>query len=353
MSQSVPRLGVVIVSYQSREIIDECLESLFSARSVDLRVAVVDNNSSDDTCQVIADWASGERPYRSHPECPFVPGPPVRKPIGLADVPVGSWPEAAPVTLLRSPFNGGYAFAVNLGIAFLLGDPAIDLIWVLNPDCVVPPGTAAAIVACGAEGGFSLMGGRTIYYERPDHVQTDGGKVSRWTGRCISLNSGLHPATTPLPQAAALDYITGASVVATRAFIKATGPMKDDYFLYYEEVDWAFRRKALPLRVCPDMIVYHRGGTTIGTGSTTRRASPFANYFNFRNRTRFVRRFMPSRLPFSLAYSLAKAAQLFLKGAAGEAYAIVAGALWLPPPPAVRARIADETARAMAFGKRP
>jgi GT2 family glycosyltransferase len=232
-----------------------------------------------------------------------------------------------------------------------MGDPSLSLFWVLNPDCVAAPETARVIVDSTRDGQFSLLGGRTIYYDLPDEIQTDGGQVSRLTGRCKSLHSGLSPRTTPMPAARSLDYITGAHCVASRAFIEDAGLMREDYFLYYEEVDWAFRRRDLPLRIAPEAIVYHRGGTTIGTGSTVRRASPFANYFNYRNRIRFVRRFMPFGVVAAITYALVKAVQLMLKGGMDEAQAILCGSFGLDPPAAVRARIADPAAQALAFGR--
>lgn len=351
MSAHRPVIGVVIVSFNSGEFIDECLESLFASEGVDVRVVVVDNQSTDDSCATIRDWASGQVPFSRRTESPLAPAPVVPKPVALVDLPANSPPTmSGPLTLLRSPLNGGFAYAVNLGVRWLLADSNIDLFWVLNPDCVVPPNTAAAIADAGHGGGFSLMGGRTIYYERPNEIQTDGGQVSRWTGRCASLHSGLSPATTPLPDASSIDYITGASMVATREFIETSGLMEEAYFLYYEEVDWAFRRNALPLRIAPAMIVYHRGGTSIGTGDTVRRPSPFANYFNYRNRMRFVRRFIPLFGAVAIGHSLAKAAQLFVKGAADEAQAVLTGTFSLPPPRGVRARIAEGAARTHAFG---
>lgn len=350
---AAPRMGVVIVAFQSAAIIDECLESLFAARGADLRVVVVDNASADATCDVIADWASGRVPYRRRADSPLSPAQVVVKPINWIDASTDAAP-AMPchLTLLRSPFNGGYAHGVNAGLRLLLADPLIEYIWVLNPDCVVSPETPAAIMDATTGERFSLLGGRTLFYERPDEIQTDGGRVSRRTGTCKSVNAGQSSATTLMPCATTLDYITGASLVATRKFVEAAGPMEEDYFLYYEEVDWAFRRGTLPLRVSADMIVYHRGGTTIGTGDTTRRPSAFANYFNFRNRLRFVRRFLPGSLLAAIGYGLAKGAQLLCKGAVGEAEAVIAGTLALPPPARVSERISDATARAYAFGDR-
>lgn len=344
-------LGVVIVAFESAEIIDECLESLFNSNDAQLRVVVVDNASTDETCDVVRRWANGGTPFRVRATSPLKDAATVPKPIGFVEAVADRLDvEKKALTLLRSPINGGYAYAVNLGIRLLARDLRISSFWVLNPDCVVPDYTAAAIIAAASDGKFSLMGGRTLHYDRPDEIQSDGGLVSRLTGRCRSVNAGRAAITTPLPSAASLDFISGAHLVASKSYIERAGLMTEDYFLYFEEVDWAFRRGSLPLRVASDAIVYHHGGTSIGSQSAVKKASPFANFFNFRNQQRFVRRFMPSRIMVALAFGIAKAMHLALLGAGAEAFAILAGILNLPPPPPVRARINGAAAQRLAFG---
>jgi GT2 family glycosyltransferase len=139
-------------------------------------------------------------------------------------------------------------------------------------------------------------------------------------------------------------------MVASRQFIEMVGPLREDYFLYYEEVDWAFRRGGLPLRTCPEAVVHHHGGTSIGTGDINRRASAFANYFNFRNRLRFLARFAWPALPVAYVYSMAQIARLVLTGSGREAVGALRGLHQLRPPREVADRIAPEAAE-LAFGR--
>lgn len=332
-----PALGVAIVAFNSADVILPCLESLFASRGVALRAAVTDNASDDATVELVREWAG----WRAASDAAF----------SFAELPAGS--AAAPtatLTLLRSDCNGGYGYGVNAGLRLLMRDSALSLFWVLNPDCVVPAGTVAAYCRAGADGAFALMSGRTVYCEDPDRIQSDGGRVSRWTGVCSSVNAGRARAGTAMPDAASLDYLTGGNVVASRRFIERAGLMPEDYFLYYEEVDWAMRRGDLPLRLAENAIVQHHVGTAIGSGTDSRRSSPLSNYFNFRNRIRFLRRHRPLSIPLALAHAAAKSAQLVFQGARAEAQAALAGAFGLPPPDAVRARIAPGRARLLAFG---
>lgn len=347
------KIGVVIVTFNSSDIVTECLESLFASRAVALSVVVVDNNSTDGTVETVRDWASGRLPFTSRANCPIGNIGTVAKPVQYVEQRTdGVFPATHDgLTLLRSPTNGGFAFGVNCGLRALLPLPEIDLFWVLNPDCIVHPQTASIYLEQGKLGNFSLMGCRTIYYEQPDQIQTQGGHVSKWTATCSQDGYSLSPRSTPLPNSSDLDFVTGANMVASRRFIEQSGLMVEDYFLYYEEVDWAFRRGTLPLLIVPSAIVYHHGGTSIGTGSTTRRPSPFANYFNYRNRIKFARRHLRGRIPIVYLYAMAKAAQLLLKWAPSESWAIIAGIFNLRPPREILARISDPVARQLAFGR--
>ena len=312
-------LGVVVPCYRSADVIGPCLDSLMASEGDAFHVVVCDNASPDGTVHAIRAWAARngvDLLERGFDEADALPG--------------GS---AAGITLLVSEQNRGFAGAVNPGLVALLSKPGVELAWVLNPDTVVSSHAAAAYVKRASEiGPFSLMGGRTLYREPSNVVQSDGGIVNRWTGVCSNVNQGTHRQESKMPDAASLDFISGANMVASREFVEAAGTMREDYFLYYEEVDWAFRRGDLPLAVCPGAVVEHHGGTSIGTGSVNRRPSGFANYYNFRNRMRFVARFMWPVLPIAYAFSMAKVAQLLWLRAWDEALGAFRGLHQLPSP---------------------
>lgn len=319
-------IGVVVVAYDSAEVIVDCVRSLLASEGAPLRIVVCDNASPDDTAsrlhRLAADTAT-----------------PLTELAEGAAPPEGGLP-AGGITLVRLAVNGGFAAGANAGLRRLLAEPEVALFWVLNPDCVVAPDTAAAYRRCAAAAGpFALMGGRVVYMEPPRQIQADGARVSRRTGVVRCVNQGALPAETPPPRAAELDLISGANMVASRRFLETCGLMEESFFLYYEEVDWAFRRGTLPLVYCPEALVHHHGGTAIGSATPTRSPNGFANYFNFRNRMRFVARHMPQALPGAYLYSLAKVGQMLLRGGREPAIGAFFGLHQLPPPAAVRSRL--------------
>ena len=229
----------------------------------------------------------------------------------------------------------------------------VDNFWILNPDSVVEPDTASEYAKMiTTSGGYGLMSGRTLYYGENGMIQSDGGRVNMWTGICSNVNVGQNRADIGMPDAGELDYLSGANLIASRQFVETVGNMREGYFLYYEEVDWALRRGPLPLVTCPDAIIYHHAGTAIGSGTTRRRPSAFSNYFNFRNRAWFIRQFRPWAYPVAYVYSALKIVKLLLAGAKEEADGAWRGLNNLRPPKAVSDRI-DASVHRLAFGKRP
>lgn len=330
MTPSQPAIGVAITTYCAAGFIGRCLTSLRASQGPRLKVVVVDNCSPDGTCEAIRAWAAEHLAESDFAEGTTIPSDP--------------W-----LTLLRAPVNGGFARGTNAALRVLLTDPDIAMFWLLNPDCEVTPEAALGYARAAADGHFALLGGRTMLADPPDRIDTDGGRVSRLTGRCVSINRGLTARQSSLPDPGKLDYFSGANCVASRAFVEASGLLPEEYFLFYEEVDWALRRGELPLRYVPEAVVHHAGGASIGSALPDRQSSAFACYFVFRNRIRFVRRWNPLALPVALAVGLAHGLRFALRGQFALARATLAGVLQLAPPTEVRRRVAPE-AQPLAFG---
>lgn len=347
---SPARLGVVIVTFNSADVILDCLESLLASTQVILDVVVVDNASDDGTPALLRDWAAGRHGYGAAADSP-VPLAACAKPLRLDGGNNAGLPHR--LRLIETGINAGFAAGVNRGLADLSAQTGLERFWVLNPDSVVPPHSAAAFARHPAPpSGFALIGGRVLYLDQPDIIQIDGGTLNRRTGVTGNLGLGARHSATPPPVPAQIDFITGASLIVSRQFYERAGPMPEDYFLYYEEVDWALRRGDLPLLYCADAIVYHRAGTAIGSPTLGRPASPFSLYFKHRARLRFMRRHFPHGLPYAYAYSLAKAAQLLLKGYPAEAGTVLRASFGCGPSAEIRARLSPEAAR-LAFAPCP
>lgn len=340
--EPIPHLGVIIVSFNSGDVLPSCLESLLAATGVALSIVIVDNASSDDTLGRIEAWAAGED-GGVPPSDSVVPFPKAARPIALDGSPHASGHD---VRLIRGPRNLGYAGGVNEGLRALLPLDALDRFWILNPDSVIPDGTARAFAM--HPGGFSLLGGRVLYHDNSNAIQIDGGTIRWLTGTTHNVNQFKNAARSPMPTGEDLDFITGASMVASRAFVEQVGMMEESYFLYYEEVDWALRRGAMPLACVPEAVVYHRAGTAIGSPAPGRPASVFSLYFKNRARMKFLAKYRPLMVGTGFAFSIAKAAQLLLKGFPREAIVVLTASFGAAPPYEVTARLSPEVIEMLA-----
>lgn len=344
-------IGVVIVTYDCRDVILDCLATLFARTDeADFRVVVVDNRSTDGTADLVRDWALGAAAWSPPGDLPFAV--PERARPAFAEVSAtdgardGNSARETPAALelIRSAVNTGFAGGVNQGLRRLAADPRVDAFWLLNPDAVVPRGTVAAFAGSIArDPDFGLLGGRVCFLAEGTPIQSDGGRVDLRFGRTFNIHAGRPADTTPEDPPGEVDYVMGGCLIASRRFYEQAGPMEERYFLFYEEVDWAFRRGALPLRLELGARVYHRAGATTGSVSAKRAlASPFSIYFSYRARALFIRAHAARNLPLVQAFALAKGAQLALSGEGRRAAACLRGAFGLGPPREVRTRLSPE-----------
>jgi GT2 family glycosyltransferase len=84
-----------------------------------------------------------------------------------------------------------------------------------------------------------------------------------------------------------------------RRFVDRIGPMREDYFLYCEEVEWSLRglKRGMRLGFAPAARVLHRQGTTTGAGAAIRERKKLPIYLDERNKMLLTRDLFPARLP--------------------------------------------------------
>ncbi len=143
-----------------------------------------------------------------------------------------------------------------------------------------------------------MCGSTLLYADKPETIQNLGGAgFSRLKGIGYALGEGTHR-STPVNRSTVEDelrFVSGASMLVTREFLETVGLMQEDYFLFGEELDWAFRsRNQFRLGYAPQSIVYHKVGAAIGT----RVQSPLSEYYMTRNRIKICLRFSKVSLPF-------------------------------------------------------
>ncbi len=242
--------------------------------------------------------------------------------------------------MIQTGANLGYAGGNNVGIRHALADKTTDAVWILNNDIVVEPTSlSAAWRRLDDSPDVGLVGSTICYEGQRDIVQSlGGGGFSRLKGSAHTIGMGQPRSQHVDAKAieAELAFVHGAATLASRAYIEEVGLMTEDYFLYWEELDWAMRgRDRFSLGYAPNSIVYHRVGSSIGT-SDDGFGSPLSQYYLTRNRVKFCCRHSKISLPFVALDMVRKAAGLALQGRWDRAVALLGAASNLGKPPRPR-----------------
>ena len=309
-----------------------CVHSLLQARPAPGRIIVCDNGSSDGS---LSRLHAGQRD---------AVGAALLHTTTRSAVLAGS-DEAAAVAggvwLVDNAANLGYAAGNNVGLRLALRDPGCSHVWILNNDTVVAADALAQLLhRMAARADIGLCGSTLVYHHDRQLVQACGGSAySRWSGRTRHL--GAHslladvPATAK-PVEAEMACVVGAAMLARREWIEATGLLAEDYFLYFEEIDWATRAarsgRRLGLGWAPRSIVFHKEGASVGTAASG--GSALSLFYLFRNRLRFAFRFHRPFVPTVLLCTLWDIAKLAARARWPQAGAALRGTLQLPPPQA-------------------
>ncbi len=188
------------------------------------------------------------------------------------------------IIFIRSDKNLGFAGGNNLGLAKASG----DFLFLVNNDTeftdYLIDGLIEPFNGCENTG---MVAPLILYYEPRNMVQYAGfTPINYFTARnaCIGKGEINHNQFGQKPYKTA--YAHGAGMMLSRAAFEKVGNMPENYFLYYEEMDWCeqVKRAGFNIMVNPAVILYHKESVSTGEKSALK------TYFMFRNRLLFIRR---------------------------------------------------------------
>ena len=245
-----PDAGVVILNYGDPHDTLACLRTLEQSDNLSLDVVVVDNAEEGPEHDALRTNVGGR------------------------------------ATVLSSGGNLGYAAGNNVGIEHLLAKE-VDNVWILNPDTRVEHSTLDRLLEelrrvpdCG------IVGPRIVYPGRPARIWFDGGVVDMSDhGSTSHINLSVLESEVGAPLALDVDYVTGASMLVRRRVFETVGLIPEQYFLYFEEVDFCIRAQAAGFRTRVD----RRARLTHLKRSSGWLPTPYYLYYMTRGRYLFAR----------------------------------------------------------------
>lgn len=227
--------SIIIVNHKTPQLVCDCLETVFgSSRLSKVEVIVVDNFSGDNSEELITN----------------------------------RFPQ---VRWIQMSYNSGFARANNAGILAAKG----EIILLLNSDTL---NENDAIVKCFDRLAISDYCACSIQLLNSDRSpQISGSYFSKgglnqlmalpYAGRFIRwLGYALKVKKTSVAEASGVvevDWINGAFFMVKKEAIEKVGLMDEDFFLYFEEIEWCSRlKKAGRLCIYGDLNLVHLQGVT-------------------------------------------------------------------------------------------
>ncbi|MCA8889712.1 MAG: glycosyltransferase family 2 protein [Parvularculaceae bacterium] len=320
------RFGAVIVNYNCAPLALDAALSFLGAGGA--KAVIVDNASTDDSAAFLRRVLSGDERHTPDAPCAPLAGGAVVF-ADPASVPPGA------LTLMKELKNDGFASGSNIGLRALSAHSGIDRYLLLNPDALVARGALSSFSRRLDDAAAGLCGATVVGFDAPHSVQAFGGASFNrlsLTGR--NLGQGADPANSPERKSveARLAYPLGAAIALRKDYLARAGYLDERYFLYYEEVDWAFAGgSALRPVWAPGAIVYHRYGAASKSVRTSPDApserSALSDYHMARSRRLFAAKWAPALFPSTIALGAAQAARRAMRGRRENAAAVFRGAM--------------------------
>jgi hypothetical protein len=309
---------VLVVGFRNPEDVAACVRALAGALpDPSIEIFIAENGGAKAMDDLVARLLVADDCCRSEPDCDLPMDPQlVRRRRRLRWNGPDGLPRMA-VNIAEMAENLGYAGGVNAWLRPLLQVGGWQGAWVLNPDAEPSPTALAELVAYAAARRKGMVGSRLLPCPGSDHVHSRGLAWRKLIAKTAAVDYHAPSAASPDPDDvdARIDAPSGASLYITRAMIEAIGLMDERYFLYFEDLDWGIRAKALDgVGYAHASIVPHKGGTTTRAGDRRGRPSTLTVYLEFRNRILFVRSRHPAWLPWTILMQMVHASTFIVAG---------------------------------------
>ncbi len=268
-------LGIIITNYNTRDLLRACLRSVYASDGdFTYAVCVVDNASSDGSAAMVAD----------------------------------EFPQAH---LIANRENVGYPQANNQGLRYFgFADrpqdarPAVRFALLLNPDTELPPEALARMLDfmaahpdAGVAGPKLLLPDGSLDLACRRSFPTPAVSFYRLTGLARLFPRSRRFARYNLTyldpdQVAEVDSVVGAFMLVRAEAVVQAGLMDEQFFMYGEDLDWAYRIKEAGWRV-----YYNPAVTVLHVKRASSRHSPRAQVEFYRAMDIFYRKHYAAQTP--------------------------------------------------------
>ncbi|MFC2036379.1 glycosyltransferase family 2 protein [Chloroflexota bacterium] len=247
--KEIPLVAIITVVWNNLQDTLECLDSLTQLCYPRFQVVVVDNASTDGTPQRVAE----------------------------------QYPS---VLLIRNMENQGYAGGCNSGIQFAVQELDAAYICILNNDTIIRDRCFLdrLVESAQQDRSVGVVAPLVRDYPPPHAIQYAGVRVNLYTGRARLI-------TRVEEEPIWTDSVHGSAFLIKREVIDKVGCFDEEFYLYWEEIDYCVRVRRAGYRVLVDrgVEICHKSGGTIGG------RSELYTYYFFRNRLLLMQKHAKAR----------------------------------------------------------
>lgn len=251
------KIAIIIVNYKTAELLMQCLESL--RRLIDsgnIQIVISDNNSPDNSIAVIEEYIF-DKGLQKH------------------------------ITLLSLPKNGGFSYGNNEAIKYtLLNYSGINTFWLLNPDTIVNNAPIELITQrFRSNPEIGIIGTKQTSLATGAQVCSAFNMLTPFSEFLLGARNGPFfrlftkktPSYLPPTNFHQCDWVSGASFFISRTLVEDIGLMDENFFLYFEEVDYCLRAKKNQWQIWsePEISIAHKDDSSTGVGRTKNRRPAF------------------------------------------------------------------------------
>ncbi|MGC9086850.1 MAG: glycosyltransferase family 2 protein [Thermoproteota archaeon] len=229
-----PKVSVIVLNYNGKKFIVNCLRSLLLTKYPNFEVLFVDNSSTDGS----REWLEEEIKRLKLDNFKLI------------------------------PLDKNYGFAKGNNIGINLSDSKSEFVVLLNNDTEVEPDWIEKLVKFMVEHkevGIAQCKLRSL--KNRALIDSAGGVID-YIGRVLIIGSG-EPDDERFSKPYEIFYAQGAAIVIRRDLLKKVGLLDEEYFINYEETDLCWRTWLNGMKVAfiSNSIVYHYGSATISSGT--------------------------------------------------------------------------------------
>jgi GT2 family glycosyltransferase len=269
-------LYAVTVTYNGGTVLKGFLACCFAQTGVNFQLIIIDNASTDNTREILSETRN------TH------------------------------VTVILNDENVGVAAANNQGIEMARRAGA-DHILLINNDTEFGPTLFVDLIASLSKSGAAAITPLIPFFDKPDKIWYGGGRFLNWRGG-ISFHNHFMKDVAVMPAAVfKTDYAPTCCMVFKCSVFDQIGYMDEQYFVYWDDVDfcWRMREAGLAIICDPRLTLMHKVSVSTGGGE-----SDFSIRYIYRNHMLFLRKYRSRIFRFYVLMILAIKA--FLRLALGK-----------------------------------